>query len=213
MSELHRSITDRPVELRAAPEGTSGPGVLVGYALVYSTESRDLGGWREVVDPGAFDESLAAGVRVMCRAEHDSRLLLGTTDAGTLRLVPDDIGIGYEVNLPDTGAGRDCAVLAARGDYRFSSFAFQELDGEWEARDDNALVWHVTKAQLVDTAPVADPAYWTSSVSKRDADAARAALAERRAQRTEEQDPDVAGLALRDSTAARLRLLGIREGA
>lgn len=212
MEELHRLITERAVELRAAPEGSSSPGVLFGYAVVFNTESRDLGGWREVIDPAAFVDSLEQGLRVMCRQEHMSALLLGTTDAGTLRVTLDEIGVAYECDLPDTNAGRDAAALAARGDLRFSSFAFHEFEAELDMRDDNALVWRVTRAQLVDVAPVADPAYWTSSVAKRDIEAARAALAERTAGDEPARDTEVAGLALRDATAARLRLLGNREG-
>jgi phage head maturation protease len=64
------------------------------------------------------------------------------------------------------------AVLAARGDYRYSSFAFYCLpDGEqWEFGANDELVRRVTKLHLVDVAPVADPAYWGTSVGLRDFD-------------------------------------------
>lgn len=205
---LRRLLAEHPVELRAAPEGSSSPGVLFGYALTYNEISRDLGGWREVIDPACFVESLARGDRVMCRTEHDSRMLLGTTDAETLRVRSDDIGVFYEVDLPDTQAGRDTAVLAARGDYRYSSFAFYEGDGHWEPYEltDGELVWRVIRGTLVDCAPVADPAYWSSSVAKRDLEAASAALHPT----TDSGDAD---LALRETqtTAARLRLLNLHE--
>lgn len=204
---LRRLLVERPVELRAAPEGSNSPGVLFGYALTYNEMSRDLGGWREVIDPACFAESIARGDRVMCRAEHDSRLLLGTTDAETLRVKSDDVGVFYEVELPNTNAGRDVAVLAARGDYRFSSFAFYEHDGHWEPYEmtDGDLVWRATRGTLVDCAPVADPAYWSSSVAKRDLDAATAALTH---PPTDSGDADVA-LREAQTTAARLRLLNL----
>ena len=169
---LERRATPHPIEFRAAPDEAGGLGVLAGYAVVFDSESRDLGGWVETIDPTAFGEALDDGMldlerhhRVIARSEHDSRSLLGTTDAGTLRLFIDDTGIRYEVDLPDTTAGRDAAVLAERGDYSFSSFAFYSLPGgaEWRENTQGQLVRHVTAAQLVDVAPVADPAYWGST--------------------------------------------------
>lgn len=179
MSDYERRAFARPVQLRAAAEGSDSPGTLTGYAAVFNSESRDLGGWTEVIDPAAFGAPLEGGSldmerhhRVIARSEHDSRSLLGTTDAGTLRVYVDDIGIPYEVDLPNTTAGRDAAVLAARGDYAYSSFAFYTLPGgsEWRENEQGQLVRRVTSAQLVDVAPVADPAYWGSSVGLRDFD-------------------------------------------
>lgn len=175
---LERRAVPQPVTLRAAPESSTSPGILEGYALEFNKLSRDLGGWFEEIDPRAFGEPIDGALdmslhhRVLCRSEHDSRLLLGTTDAGTLRIFIDDVGLRYEVDLPNTTAGRDAAALAERGDYAFSSFAFYTLpDGtRWREDEDGRLVRRVTAGRLVDTAPVADPAYWSSSVGKRDFD-------------------------------------------
>jgi HK97 family phage prohead protease len=170
VTDIERRVVDRPVELRAAPEGGSGPGILSGYGAVFNSTSRDLGGWFEEIDPGAAGEPVDGGAldltlhtRVIARAEHDSRLLLGTTDARTLRLFVDEIGVRYEVDLPDTTAGRDVAVLAARGDYAHSSFAFnlRTLDDvEWREDRDGRLIRRVMRMTIHDVAPVADPAYW-----------------------------------------------------
>ncbi len=169
---IERRAIEYPVELRAAPEGGSGPGTLVGYGAVFNSTSRDLGGWVEEIDPAAFGDpgeggalDLTRHTRVMARTNHSSDYLLGTTDAGTLRLFIDDVGLRYEIDLPDTTAGRDAAVLAARKDLRFSSFAFYTLPGgtEWREDADGRLVRRVLDAVLVDVAPVADPAYWAAS--------------------------------------------------
>lgn len=186
---IERRLFDRPFQLRAAPEGGNGPGILDGYGVVFNSESRDIGGFVEVIDPGAFVTTgddvrsidLAVNGRVLARFNHDSNGLLGTSDAGTLRLFVDDTGVRYEIDLPDTQLGRDLAVLAARGDLRFSSFAFRRLpDGyEWRENAAGQLVHVVTRATLVDVAPVADPAYWESSTGLRsaeDLDAIRASI-------------------------------------
>lgn len=208
-----RCVAESVVELRAAPEGRSGPGTLVGYGATFGNRSRDLGGWFEEIDPGAFGEpgvdgaiDLARHVRVLCRTNHDSNLLLGTTDAGSLRVFLDDVGLRYENDLPDTSYARDLAVLAARGDIRFSSFAFRLLpDGwEWAYGPNDELVRHVTGAQLVDVAPVADPAYWDTSSGLRslDLDSVRAELDARRAASNHPTPPGAREQAARDRASA-----------
>ena len=148
------------LEFRAASDGAS-IGTLVGYAAKFNKQSRNLGGFVEQLAPTAFNKSLADGVRVMARYNHEDNGLLGTTDAGTLRLEVDEIGLRYEVDLPDTSVGRDVAALAARGDVRFSSFAFHVPPGgdEWGYTDSDFPLRTVRSAHLVDVAPVNDPAY------------------------------------------------------
>lgn len=204
--QVERRAVEQPVELRA---NDGGLGVLVGHGAVFNSPSRDLGGWREVIDPGAFGENTADGTldltnhtRVLARFNHDSSLLLGTTDAGTLRLSIDDVGLRYEIDLPDTTTGRDVAALAARGDLRFSSFAFRVLpDGQsWAEDADGSLVRHVSAASLADVAPVTDPAYWGTDAGLRSIDLDEV--------RRELHRPDSSDLLSRKSqtAAARLRL-------
>ncbi len=139
--------------------GAKGGGMMVGYAAKFNKTSRNLGGFVEQLAPSAFNKSLADGVRVMARYNHEA--LLGTTDAGTLRLSVDDIGLRYEIDMPDTTTGRDVSVLASRGDVRFSSFAFHvHADGdEWGYTDNDFPLRTLRSVQLVDIAPVDDPAY------------------------------------------------------
>lgn len=146
------------LELRAKDGGV---GTLVGYAAKFNKLSRNLGGFVEQIAPTAFNKSLADGVRVMARYNHEDSGLLGTTDAGTLRLAVDEIGLRYEIDMPDTSVGRDVATLAARGDVRFSSFAFHvHPDGdEWGYTENDFPLRTLRSAQLVDVAPVNDPAY------------------------------------------------------
>jgi HK97 family phage prohead protease len=179
MPDIERRAIEQPVELRAAPTGSTSPGILTGYAYVFNSLSRDLGGWFEAIDPDCFD--LETNGRVIARLNHDSNGLLGTTDAATLRLSQDETGGLYEIDLPDTSTGRDCAALAERGDLCFSSFAFYPMpDGiRWDYGENDELVRTVTRAKLVDVAPVADPAYWGSTAELTrsfDLDAVKASL-------------------------------------
>ena len=121
--QLLETRTGKPgsIELRAKSDGT---GALFGYALTYGNYSRDLGGFVEQVAPGAVDSAFEDGVRVMARWNHDNAYLLGATDAGTLRLQSDDVGLLYDIDLPKEGPGPYIRELASRGDLKYSSFAF-----------------------------------------------------------------------------------------
>ncbi len=181
--DMERRHIARPVELRA---GTDGPGTLYGYASVYNKYSQNLGGFVEQVAPGAFadslenlggfaeriahgafSKSLADQVSVVARYNHDDNHLLGTTDAGTLRLKDDGTGLFYEVDLPETSSGRDVALLSKRGDLRYSSFAFHTLNDEWDVTERGFPLRTLKAVALIDVAPVNSPAYLDSSAGMR----------------------------------------------
>lgn len=155
------------VEFRDATAGAPSAGVLAGYAAVYERLSQNLGGFVEKVAPGAFAQTLADNNPVLARYNHDDNRLLGTTEAETLRVASDDTGLPYEVDLPDTSVGRDVAVLAKRGDVRYSSFAFRTLEDSWSVTDQGFPLRTLVKVQLVDVAPVNNPAYRDTSVGMR----------------------------------------------
>lgn len=152
------------VELRSSERGI---GRLVGYAAVFNKRSQNLGGFVEQVAPGAFNKSVKDKSPVFARFNHDSSLLLGTVEAGTLRLETDRTGLRYTVDLPDTSAGRDVKELAARGDLRYSSFAFQTMDDRWDADGDGTPLRTLLSVRLIDVAPVTDPAYRDTSAGMR----------------------------------------------
>lgn len=156
MLDLELRHIPRPVEFRASD---SGLGVLTGYAAVFNRYSQNLGGFVEQVGPGAFTKSLSDGVPVFARFNHENNFLLGTTEAETLRLFVDGTGLGYEVDLPDTTTGRDVKTLAERGDLRYSSFAFRTLTDDWGFTPEGFPLRTLLGVQLVDVAPVTNPAY------------------------------------------------------
>ena len=180
------------VALRAA--GDSGPGVLGGYALKYSRQSQNLGGFVEQIAPGALNKTLSDGGDVLCRFQHDDALILGRTLSGTLALSADAEGLVYEVVLPDTTTGRDLAALAGRGDVQHSSFAFRTIRDDWGFTEQGFPLRTLLEIQLVDVAPVVQPAYLDTSSGLR-------ALAEAR-----HLDPDaVLAAAASNSLADMLR--------
>jgi HK97 family phage prohead protease len=82
-------------------------------------------------------------------------------------LESDNIGLRYEINIPDTTTGNDLLVSIERGDVRHSSFAFAVAsDGvSWEEDKNEGDVRVVKKVKyLFDVSPVGDPAYAQSTV-------------------------------------------------
>ncbi len=130
---------------------------VVGHASVYNTMSEDLGGFREIIAPGAFDDVLENDVRALIN--HDGNLILARTTSGTLALSTDEKGLRYEFEMPETSYGKDLTVSMKRGDITQSSFAFTVADDSWETRD-GVDVRTITKVKrLFDVSPVTYPAY------------------------------------------------------
>lgn len=105
---------------------------LTGYAATFGTETRIGDAFTETIAPGAFADTLASGRDVLALVDHDPARVLGRTRSRSLRLSEDSRGLAFEIDLPDTQAGRDVLALAERGDLGGMSFGFTAVD---EQRD------------------------------------------------------------------------------
>ncbi len=150
-------------ELRAAPGGK-----LEGYAAVFDSPSRDLGGFIETVRPGAFTRTLRDAANVLALYDHDRRSVLGRVGAGTLRLAEDTRGLHFEVELPDTQIGRDLRILVDRKDVAGASFAFTVPKGG-DTWDERGGKYHreLRDVNLHEITVTADPAYLDTTVARR----------------------------------------------
>lgn len=163
-------IWGQALELRASEESDSSPGTLVGHAAVFNKRSEDLGGFFEVVAPGAFKNSLSEGADVRALVEHrGGSNTLGRTTSGTLAVSEDRTGLKTEIKLPDTQAGRDVAQLVERGDLTGMSFGFTVRDGgeSWEEDRDGIVLRTLHDVNLHDVSVVAFPAYPDTAIAKR----------------------------------------------
>jgi len=175
LTSLYKDLHN-PLEMRNL--GSDGKWI-GGYATVFAPRmSRNLGGFVEQVAPHAFDEARLGGWGdVVCRFNHDSNMILGTTAAGTLRCKTDQIGLDYEVKPPESRA--DVTELVQRGDIRYSSFAFRVTPGgdEWRTTDQNFPLRVLHSVELVDVAPVLSPGYPDATAQLRSTRAALYSLA------------------------------------
>jgi uncharacterized protein len=115
-------------------------------------ESRDMGGWREVLDPGALANADLSDL--IATREHDRSKLLGR-HPGTLTVEHRDDGLAWAVDLPNSPVGEDVRVAAERGDLRASSWR-QVVARDYWVGD----VRHVAEiSHLLDVTVTAAPAY------------------------------------------------------
>lgn len=148
------------------------PVVLAGYAARFNSRSLPLGpsGFREEIDPGAFDETLAANADVRFTFNHDPSKIFGRTRARTLRLWRDQEGLAFEASLAP--GSRDVVSLAQavqRGDVSQCSFAFRARKDAWTREQDGTVVRRLLNIDLDngDVAAVTFPAYPSTSVDLR----------------------------------------------
>lgn len=173
MADAERRFTSVRVEVRSDDEKR----IIGGYAAKFNRHSQNLGGFVERIAPSAFNLNRSNGwPSVVARYNHDDNLLLGTTGAGTLRLGLDEVGLTYEVDLPQARA--DIYELVQRGDVRQSSFAFTvDANGdEWDTTDQGFPQRTLTSVRLYDVAPVNTPAYEDTSVGLRSIEGALESL-------------------------------------
>jgi len=142
--------------------------VIGGYAAKFDKMSQNLGGFKERIAPGFFNQSKGEGwPGVIARYQHEDNYLLGVTGNQTLRLDVDNIGLRYDVDInTEDASAMSTYARVKRGDVRQSSFAFIKDEDDWDSVDNFPRRTLIT-GRLVDVAPVNTPAYRDTSVAAR----------------------------------------------
>lgn len=158
-------------QIRSAAAGfqtrdDSGP-IIEGYFSVFNSDYPLWPGATEQIAPGAFRETLGGDIRAL--ADHDTRLVLGRTTAGTLALREDEKGLfgTIKINEADSDA-MNLYARVQRGDVTQCSFGFDILDEEYiENPSDGSCLWIIRKVKLYEVSVVTFPAYVETSVEAR----------------------------------------------
>jgi len=164
-----------PIELE---ERSAASPLIKGISPPFNSRSEDLGGFREVFLPTAFDKIVGrhrndprGGLDTVALFDHAGQPI-GRTTNDTLRLNVTDRGLAYSIDPPDTTLGRDITTLVKRGDLFGASFAFtlpQGGTGEaWSQEADGTMVRTISEvAGLWDVSIVTRAAYPQSSAALR----------------------------------------------
>ena len=131
-----------------------------GYAAVFNSMSHDLGGFREVIAPGAFEKVLSRGADVRLLYNHDDGAVMARTKSGTLELVEDEVGLRVwaRVDMADTDVQRVIPKMM-RADVDQMSFAFTVEEDEWDESGGYPLRTIRSVGELFEVSIVPFPAY------------------------------------------------------
>jgi HK97 family phage prohead protease len=163
-----RSFSPVAVEFRESGAGTNYK-TLIGYPAVFNRMSEDLGGFREVIAPGAFTRALERGDTIKLLYDHDTAAVLASTDNGTLELREDEIGLHMwaRVDMADPDVQRVSAKLRS-GIVDQMSFAFtmgQAGEEDWDYSGGVPLRTIRAVESLPEVSVVSMPAYLDSKVA------------------------------------------------
>lgn len=167
-----------------------------GYASVFNSRSKDLGGFTEIIDPAAFNGVIERS-DVLALLNHDQDrgvLARSRKGVGSLTLTVDERGLHYSFDAPNTALGNELVEGLKRGDISTSSFAFTVAGEKWTKEEDGSYLRTITQIdKLFDVSPVYNEAYEDTSVALRSLEAARAEEAASRSdvEPTEEQEEEV----------------------
>lgn len=139
-----------------------------GYFSVFNQPYEVFPGWIEEIAPGAFARTLREGKDVKVLWNHNSDIVLGSTQNRTAILREDDVGLfgSDEINEEDQDAKNGYARVA-RGDVRGCSFGFdiRAMEESWD--DDGTYRTRITEVELYEVSPCTFPAYSQTSISAR----------------------------------------------
>ena len=142
-----------------------------GYFSVFNSNYEIFKGCTESIAPGAFTDELHSDVRAL--VDHDTRLVLGRTTAGTLELREDEKGLWGDIAVnPKDSEAMNCWARVERGDVSQCSFGFNILDEEHKEREDGTHHFTIKKVKLFEVSVCTFPAYEETAISARKADIA-----------------------------------------
>ncbi|GCD87152.1 phage capsid protein [Lactiplantibacillus plantarum] len=136
-----------------------------GYAIVWNSPSKDLGGFTEIVTPKALDGVDLSNVLML--NNHDYTQVLASVKAGTLTLETDDKGLHFTAQLPNTSFANDVYEEVQSGNVDSCSFGFDSDDDtdEWTKDDGGNITRTINQVKsLFDVSVVAVPAYDDTNV-------------------------------------------------
>ena len=134
--------------------------------IPYNSLSEDLGGFREIISPGAFRRTLEAKSKVLAFWDHNTGMPLGSTEAGTMKLVDSLQGLHFEIDAPRSSWGEDSLESVRRGDITGCSFGFNVIKDDWETESDQRIR-HLREVELFEISVVSFPAYPGTKVNVR----------------------------------------------
>lgn len=167
MDRKHRQMRSMTAGFQTRTD--EGDLYIEGYFSVFGGVYELWEGASETIAQGAFRETLDRDIRALI--DHESRLVLGRTAAGTLELREDETGLWGRVKInPNDQDAMNLYERVKRGDVDQCSFGFDILDEETETLDNGGVRWTIKKVRLYEVSVVTFPAYEDTAVTARKRD-------------------------------------------
>lgn len=149
-----------PVEELRVVESDGKPTRIEGLAAPYGRLSEDLGGFRERIVPGAFDESVRGKRELRVDVEHDYTRLLARRSKGTADFTTKPDGVWVSFRLPDTSRGRDTLEDVRNGnlDGLSASWLRSTTKSRW-IEEGGETIREITFGELTGATLTFSPAY------------------------------------------------------
>lgn len=142
-----------------------------GYVVKFNQRSQLIWGeFYERVAKGAFARSLQENT-IKALWNHRTDFVLGSTKNSTLRLQEDEVGLRFELDLPNNSWGRDAFESIQRGDVDGVSFGFNVRQDAWQyLKEEDVYERTLLEVNLFEVSPTPFPAYADSEVNQRSID-------------------------------------------
>lgn len=175
MEKEIRSIPNTEAEVRLLTDVNPNSRTVEGYAIIFNSLSKDLGGFKEVILPSAMNGVIQKS-DILATLNHNvdkGVLARSTYGKGTLQLEIDGKGLKYRFEAPNYPTGNELVEGLQRGDIRASSFAFNVGKGgeNVQRMKDGTYLRTITQFnELFDVSPVYKEAYSDTTATLRSMD-------------------------------------------
>ena len=150
----------RSFEITYRAKKDSEKKVIQGYAVVFDswTDISSWGEiWKECIRKGAFTQSLKEN-SILALYNHDFNNVLARKDVN-MKLVEDDKGLYFEIELPDTTQGNDLYELIDKKIVNQCSFSGYVRKNLWSEDNGGNVLREILEIDLIEITITPIPAY------------------------------------------------------
>lgn len=169
MNKRHSYLSS---DLKIRSDEEKGEAYIEGYFVVYNQRTELWPSVFEEIAPSALERSISTEkVNVIALDNHDTRVVLGSVESGTLELKSDSHGLygRVKIDLEDPFA-KSALRKVQTGKVRGCSFGFYPKSERAISNDDGTMTYRVEDADLIEVSITAFPAYPQTEIAARQKD-------------------------------------------
>jgi len=183
-----RSYKATRLEVRKSADGSMQ---LVGTAIVFDSESQDLGGFVEICSYEAVQKSLKRNPDVFMLWQHDSSQPLARVKTGSLTVTLTRTGLDFTATLPNSPLGQNAYQAVKDGTVDSVSFGFSiEPNGDEWIVEGEKVIRILRDINVGEISPVTWAAYLAPHVDVRSCPASLRSKLKRESDDTDEDIDD-----------------------